>query len=162
MWNIGLNILFYKEKINSHVWMNKYVSYYYTSNFTLLFLHKNLNADIAINSSYKWILGASLAGFWYISEHDLQIAILQFPHREISSVCNILLQGLEQVHRAMFINTTLKNELANYFKLFYERVSIALALLCAVFKVSVLRRIREILGFNLILCGPFWWSFSRV
>lgn len=34
--------------------MNKYVSYYYTSSSTLLFLHKNLNADIAINSCYKW------------------------------------------------------------------------------------------------------------
>lgn len=62
-------------------WIN--VSYYYTSSSTVLFLHKNLNADIAINSSYKWILGASLAGFWYTNEHDLQIAILQFLHMEI-------------------------------------------------------------------------------
>lgn len=81
--NIGPNIFFYKEQINIHVWMNKYVSYYYTRSSTFLFLHKNLNADIAINSSYKWILGALLAGFWYTNEHDLQIAILQFLHMEI-------------------------------------------------------------------------------
>lgn len=81
MLNIDPNIFFYKEKINMlviHVWMNKYVSYYYTSNSILLFLHKNLNADIAINSSYKWILGASLVGFWYTNEYDLQIQFYSF------------------------------------------------------------------------------------
>jgi hypothetical protein len=63
--------------------MNKHVSCYGASSSTLLFIHKGLNADIAINSSYKWILGTLLASFWYTSEHDLQIAILQFPHMEI-------------------------------------------------------------------------------
>lgn len=33
--------------------MSKHVSCYGASSSTLLFIHKNLNADIAINSGYK-------------------------------------------------------------------------------------------------------------
>lgn len=92
--------------------MSKHVSCYGASSSTLLFIDKNLNAHIAINSGYKCILGTLLAGFWYTNEHNLQIAFCSFYIWKFSYVYNILFVGLEQVFQAIFIHTTLKHVFA--------------------------------------------------